>query len=170
METKFNFTLTKPQVVEVFKKQSRKVSKILLIMSIAILCLTVLIASLYFFVENDDIIMDAVKIFAVVDLFSWLVFIFVRCTAPKNAETYFKYNSVNDVVEYSYEITETDFVVSQPALGNVVHFKYDAVLKVVDLGGYVAVTLATNQFLPIPATEHTAPLIATLKSLAQVKK
>lgn len=170
METKFNFTLTKPQIVEVFKKQARRVSKPLLIMAIVVLCFVVLVASLYFFVDDGSAAIDGAIFFAIVDLFAWLIVIIVRNSALKNAENYFKYHCANEVVEYCYELTDVDVVVSQPTIGNVAHYKYAMITRVIDLGGYVAVMLVTNQYFPIPTTEHTAPLISTLKSLAQVKK
>lgn len=170
METKFNFSLTKPQVVEVFKKQARKATKAMMIMAIVLLCLTVLLASMYYFVELTDLLFGLVMLFGFLDLCLWFIFVIIRRSAPKNAENYYKYYAVSDVVEFCYELTDTEFVVSQPAIGNVSHYKYSMVTRVVDLGGYVAVMLTANQYLPVPATDQTAPLISTLKSLAQVKK
>lgn len=170
METKFSFSLTKPQIAEVFKKQSRNATKPLLSMAIAVLCLIVLLALMFFLLDDGSSAIYGVIFFAVVDMFAWVVVVFIRRSAPQNAENYFRFHCANDVVEYVYELTDGDVVVSQPAIGNVSHYKYAMITRVTDLGGYVAVTLATNQYLPIPATDYTAPLISALKSHAQVKK
>lgn len=169
METRFDFALTQPQVIEVFKKQARKVTKMLLVVGIIVLILALVLALVHFLVENAETLLFAI-LFLFVDIMVWTSVLTVRRSAAKNAERYFKWNSVNDIVEYSYLLTEIDFVVSQPALGNVMHVKYDMITQVNNLDGYVTVMLETNQFLPILDNEHTAQLIYTLKSFAKVVK
>ena len=169
METRFDFALTKPQVIEVFQKQSRKIIKIMLILALVLLLAAIVLAIAQYLIENFDTFNVAMW-FLFLDIIAWAMFIVIRRSVPKNAERYFKYNSANDVVEFSYLLTEVDFVVSQPTLGNVIHFKYDTISRVNDLGGYVSVMLESNQFLPILVNEHTAPLINTLKSFAKIKK
>lgn len=169
METRFDFALTQPQVIEVFKKQARKVTKMLFVVAVILLVLGVVLALVHFLVEFAETLLFAI-LFLFLDIIIWTSVLTVRRSSNKNAERYFKWNSVNDVVEYSYLLTEVDFVVSQPALGNVMHFKYDMITQVIGLDGYVAVMLETNQFLPILDNENTAQLIYTLKSFAKVVK
>ena len=136
-------------------------------MAIISLCFFALFLVVHFTVITC---MGAVVTFLVLSLFIWLMVIIIRRAAPKNAETFIKYFSVDGVITYNYEICATEFVVSQPELGNVTHYKYDILQKVMELGDCVAVMLNTNQFLPIPVTEHTKPLIAALKAVAPARK
>lgn len=169
METSFSFTLTQSQVVDVFKRQACKVTNMLSVASIILLVLGIVLAIVHFLVDEANTFILAL-LFWFVGIIAWVSLSAVRRSAPKNAANYFKYNSVNDVVEYTYLLTDDDFVVSQPTLGNIMHFKYDMISQVNDLGGYVAVMLVTNQFLPIIDNEQTEQLIFTLKSYAKVVK
>lgn len=169
MDTHFEFSLTKPQLVEIFKKHVRKTTKIVLATAIMLLFVFAFLLLIHFTVE-DAHTSDLAEWFLILDLILWVSYIIIRCSASKNAERYFKYNSVNDAVAYCFDVTDVDFVVSQPALGNVWHYKYEMISRVIDLDGYVAVMLESNQFLPILVSDHTAPLINTLKSFAKIKK
>lgn len=167
MNTHYEFSLTKPQIIEIFKKQSRKAAQMILIVSIVLLCLSVAFAVLHYMLEDSDNSFSLWLWFFLMDVVTWTMFAIVKRSAPKNAERYFKHNSADDVVSYCYDLTDRDFVVSQPALGNVIHFKYELLLKVNDFDYFVTVMLESNQFLPILKTDATAPLIDTLKSLCK---
>lgn len=168
METSFTFTVDKAQITSLCKKQTAKATKMLLIAAIIMLFLCVLLVVCHFLFKRDYA--GYIVAFILLDLFDWLLIAIYRRAAPKNAENLIKYFSVDGVITYNYEICATEFVVSQPELGNVTHYKYDILQKVMEFGDCVAVMLNTNQFLPIPVTEHTAPLIATLKSLVPTVK
>lgn len=165
--TTFSLSLTHDQLVEFCKRQARQATKALLFMAIATLCVFALFLVVHFLVIEC---MGAVITFLVLSLFAWLMIIFTRRAAPKNAENMFKYYAVDGVVTYGYELCETDIVVTLPAIGNVSHYKYDMIQRVNEYGEYVVVMLANNQFLPIIANETTAQLISTLKSVAKIKK
>lgn len=140
----------------------------LLIMSIIFTVAMVVFAALYILIDSIDFF-DALIVAAVLTFFMWFAFFVIRKSVPKNAETYFKYHNVDGLVEFCYELRETEFVVTQPTIGNVSHFKYEMITKVIDLGGYAVVMLAPNQFLPIIDGSDTAQLISTLKSVSANK-
>lgn len=135
----------------------------LFVMAIIFSVLLAVFLVCYVLIDKIDFL-TAVVLVAFITVFEWSVCLIVRRNAPKNAEKYFKYNNVDGVVEYSYELMENEFIVSQPLIGNVSHFKYDMILSVTDVKGFVTVMLATNQFLPIILNDDTADLVYALKS------
>ncbi len=67
----------------------------------------------------------------------------------------------------SSQLDEKEFVVTQPARGNVDHIYYDMIVRVTELDGYASVLLENNHLLPILINESTRPLIDTFKSFAK---
>ena len=167
MVTNFTVSLTKSQMTAISKKQARKATNPLLVVSIISLCLFALFLVVHFAMYEC---MGVVISFLVISVLGLTMVIITRLVAPKNAETVFKYYSADGVVTYGYELRETELVVTQPAIGNVTHYKYDMIQRVNEYADCVAVMLVTNQFLPILVNETTAPLISTLKSVAKIKK
>lgn len=168
METNFTVSVTKPQLTELCKRQTRKATKILFVGAITLLCVIVLLLVLRFAFGRKY--PGFIEVCSFIDLFAWVMVILIRCAAPKNAETFFKFYGVDGAVTYDYELREDEFIVTQPAIGNVSHYKYDILQKVNEHGNYVAVMLLSNQFLPIILNEHTAPLVAALKSRVPAAK
>ncbi len=162
----YTFSLTEEQIGDFFKKYRAKSVKFLLIFSILIIVLGT--ASLVW-----DILDDKADMF-VFGVFLILLGIVVLCSMvgiKKRAKTqtavYFKSCQSDGIITYEYLLDEKEFVVTQPARGNVDHIYYDMIVRVTELDGYASVLLENNHLLPILINESTRPLIDTFKSFAK---
>ena len=164
METKFAVSLDAAQMTVISQKQSRKATKFLLVVAILLLVLSVIAVVAHFVFERDY--SAYIAVFVCLDLIMWVMFISIRRATTKNVEVMLKYYAIDGVVTYDYEICETEFIVTLPAIGNVSHYRYDMIQRVNDYGDCVTVMLTTNQFLPIIVNDETAQLIITFKSVA----
>lgn len=164
----YSFSFTAAQLDDFFRKYARRNSKMSLIF--AIIC-TVVSAALFLcdiFIEQFDT-MSAALFFVIFAAVFWALFYIVRSSASKQSPLYFKENSVDGLITYVVEFNEKDFVVSVPAKGNVTHYSYDIISRVIDLDGFAAVILATNLCLPLLSNDETSQLVATFKSYAKTK-
>lgn len=166
----YSFSLTEEQVFDFFKKFRAKNIKLLSTMGIIMFVLSaVFFVADYFF--GESYIFLALAVFMLV----FAVFVIGISLAIKKALKpqsliYFNSCQANGVIDTEFQLYETEFVVLNPVIGNVTHYKYDIISNVMDLDGFVAVVLKSNLCLPIVKNETTAPLISTLKSLSPVAK
>ena len=119
------------------------------------------------FVEGFKDFRTLSYVILVAAVFLILVVAFSKNAARSQIDLYFKSCQVDGIVDYEFQIFETEFVVLQPNKGNVHHYLYESLVKVYNLDGYAAVMVAGNQYLPVPVNETTRPLIDLLQARAQ---
>lgn len=164
----YSYTLDKSQLIDCNAQYRKRTLKISLASAIVFLVLFAAFFGLSF-VEGFGGLFAISLIFGFVGLFVILIIAFSKKGVKNQVEMYFKSCQVDNVVDYEIQLGETEFIVSMPRKGNVNHYLYESIVRVYDLDGYCAVLLVGNSYLPIAANEATAPLIATLRSLAKSK-
>lgn len=165
----YAFSLTKEQLFDCAKQYRSKAIKPSILMAVITLVMFGLLFGLSY-VEGFDYLRFGSFFFIFLGFFLVLIVIFSQRGVKSQNELFFKSCQVEGLVSYEFQLCETEFVVLQPQKGNVHHYLYEYIVRVVDLTGYTAVVLAGNQFLPILVNEHTEPLISALKSHCKTTK